>query len=41
MDYIRFNIPTELKKEFQIAVIKNDKDMTEVLIELIKQYLGK
>lgn len=41
MDYIRFHIPTDLKKDFQIKVIKEDTDMTTVLIELIKQYLGK
>lgn len=41
MEKIIFNCPTDLKKEFQIAVIKDNKDMTEVLLELIKQYLGK
>lgn len=41
MDKIIFNIPRELKKEFQIAVIQENKDMTVVLVELIKQYLMK
>lgn len=41
MDKIIFNIPTDLKIEFQIKVIKENKDMTEVLNNLIKQYLGK
>lgn len=41
MDYIKFNISSDLKKEFQIKVIKEDKDMTTVLVDLIKQYLGK
>lgn len=41
MDYIKFNLPTNLKKEFQIKVIKEDKDMTTVLVDFIKQYLGK
>jgi hypothetical protein len=41
MDYIKFNLPANLKKEFQIKVIKEDKDMTTVLIDFIKQYLGK
>lgn len=41
MDKIIFNIPDELKKEFQIRVIKENKDMTAVLVDLVKQYLGK
>lgn len=41
MDKIIFNIPDELKKEFQIKVIKENKDMTAVLVDLVKQYLGK
>jgi hypothetical protein len=41
MDKIIFNVPYKLKKEFQIKVIKENKDMTMVLVSLIKQYLGK
>lgn len=39
MDYIRFVLPRELKKEFQIKTIRENTDMTEKLIELIKKYL--
>ena len=41
MDKIIFNIPYKLKKDFQIKVIKENKDMTTVLINLIKKYLGQ
>lgn len=40
MDKITFNIPAELKKEFQLAVIKSDeKDMTTVLLDFIKKFV--
>lgn len=39
MDKIIFNIPAALKKDFQIKVIKENKDMTAVLVNLVKQYL--
>lgn len=41
MDKIIFNIPADLKKDFQIKVIKENKDMTAVLVDLVKQYLEK
>ena len=43
MDKILFNIPKELKKQFQIAIIRNntDTDMTQVLLDYIKEYIKK
>ena len=43
MDKILFNIPKELKKQFQIAIIRNntDTDMTQVLLDFIKEYIKK
>ena len=41
MDKIIFNIPKNLKKEFQIKVISDGKDMTEVLNVLVRDYLDK
>lgn len=39
MDQIIFHLPKELKKEFKIKTIQEEKDMREVLVELIKKYL--
>ena len=39
MDKILINIPTHLKKELQIIAIKQDTNMTEIIIPLIQQYV--
>ena len=39
MDKITFNIDDNLKKRFQIAVIKDNSDMTSVLVSLVEEYL--
>lgn len=41
LDRIVFKLPEELKKEFQILVIKNNKDMTTVLVSLVEEYVRK
>lgn len=41
IDTIMFKIKKDLKREFQIAVIKNGTDMTAVLLDAVKKYLGK
>lgn len=40
MDVIIFNIPVELKKEFQIAAIKNGTDMTSILLRAVREYIN-
>ena len=40
MDVILFNIERELKKQFQIAVIKNGTDMTSVLLKAVREYIN-
>lgn len=40
MDVIMFNIERELKKEFQIAVIKNGTDMTSILLKAVREYIN-
>lgn len=41
METITFFINRELKKQFQIMVLKENTNMTEKLIEMIKEYLNK
>lgn len=41
METITFFINRELKKKFQIMVLKENTNMTEKLIEMIKEYLNK
>ena len=40
VDVILFNIDRELKKQFQIAVIKNGTDMTSVLLKAVREYIN-
>lgn len=39
MDQIIFHLPKELKKEFKIKAIQEDKDMRKILVELVEKYL--
>jgi len=39
IERITIKLPPELKKEFKIAAIQNDSNMTDVLLGLIKQYV--
>lgn len=41
MDTITFNLPKDLKTDFQIKAIKEKTNMTDVLIALIKKYVGE
>lgn len=41
MDTITFNIPEELKREFQIKTIQEKSNMTDELIKFIKEYIEK
>ena len=38
-DYIRFRIPSGLKKELQFQVLRDNEDMSDVLRRLIQQYV--
>jgi hypothetical protein len=40
-DYIRFRIPSGLKKELQFLVLRDDEDMSDVLRRLIQQYVDE
>lgn len=39
MSYIHFNVTEELKEAFQIKTIKEKTNMTDVLVEFIKNYV--
>lgn len=39
MDYIKINIAEDLKIAFQIKAIKEKTNMTDVLVDFIKQYV--
>lgn len=39
MDYIKFNLEEDLKIAFQIKTIKEKTNMTDVLVNFIKQYV--
>ena len=39
MDYIKFNLPEELKIAFQVKTIKEKTNMTDILVEFVKQYV--
>ena len=41
LDTITFFINSELKKQFQIKVLKENSNMTDTITELIKKYLLK
>lgn len=41
MDKILIRIPTHLKKELQIIAIKENTNMTEIIIPLIENYVEK
>lgn len=38
-EYIRFRIPSALKKALQFQALSDDEDMSDVLRRLIQQYL--
>lgn len=38
---MNLNVPTELHNQFKISTVIQGKDMTEVLIDFIQQYVGK
>jgi hypothetical protein len=38
---MNLNVPTKLHKQFKISTVIQGKDMTEVLIEFIQQYVDK
>ncbi len=38
---MNLNVPTELHNKFKISTVIQGRDMTEVLIEFIQQYVGK
>lgn len=40
-DYIRFRIPSGLKKELQFQVLRDSEDMSDVLRRLIQQYVDE
>ena len=40
MDKIYFKLPTELKQSFKVKATVNKKDMTELLVDFIKSYVG-
>lgn len=39
MTTLQINIDDELKKDFKVCVTKNKENMTEILIDAIKEYL--
>ncbi|MGM9544523.1 MAG: hypothetical protein ACI3T9_06015 [Romboutsia timonensis] len=39
MDTITFRLPIELKEQFQIKLIKEKKNMSNVLLDLVKEYV--
>lgn len=41
LDTITFFINSELKKQFQIKVLKENTNMTDKITEMIKKYLLK
>lgn len=41
MARIQIILPADLKKAFQIKAIQENKDMTEILIDSIKSYVGQ
>ena len=41
MGMFTFEIPEELHKEFKIRSIKQEKDMRDILVELIKKFCHK
>ncbi len=40
MDKITLNIPKSLKRSFYSKTVNNDKNMTEVLVSYIKEYVS-
>ena len=36
---ILIRVPNEIKKELQIIAIKNDTNMTEIILNLIEEYI--
>lgn len=41
MGNFNFEIPNDLHKEFKLMSIKKDKDMKDILVELIKKYVDE
>ncbi len=40
IDKITIRVPTELKKELQIIAIQNDTNMSEIIKELLTDYVN-
>jgi hypothetical protein len=40
MDKITLNVPKSLKRSFYSKTVNNDKNMTEVIVSYIKEYVG-
>ena len=41
MGSFNFEIPEDLHKEFKIKSIREEKEMREILVELIKEYVER
>ena len=40
-DYIRFLVPSKLKKDLQFQALRDGEDMSEILRRLIQQYVDE